>query len=191
MDWSDIPGWFTWRDAQVEAVAHFPDGSRFVEVGLFLGRSICSLGEIVRNNARDITLIGVDTCLGSGPEGPRQKDYHGTAVSEGGGTLAGALHRHVIACGLADTITIVIAASVPAAALFPPGSLDWVHLDARHDVESVRADIAAWAPRIRSGGWLSGDDYDAEKWPDVVAAVAASLPDALPWSTGQWRWIAP
>ena len=41
--WQDIPGWFQWRSAQQEAVANFGDGSRFVEVGCYLGRSICSL----------------------------------------------------------------------------------------------------------------------------------------------------
>lgn len=37
--------------------------------------------------------------------------------------------------------------------------LDFVYLDARHDYESVAADLAAWAPRIRSGGWFAGHDY--------------------------------
>lgn len=30
------------------------------------------------------------------------------------------------------------------------------------------SDIAAWAPKVASGGWLSGDDYDAHQWPGVV-----------------------
>ena len=37
--WQDIPGWFQWRSAQTEAVAHFGDGSRFVEVGCYLGEA--------------------------------------------------------------------------------------------------------------------------------------------------------
>ena len=39
-------------------------------------------------------------------------------------------------------------------------------------------------------GWLSGDDYDEIKWPEVVSAVNEVLPDARPWSTSQWRWVA-
>lgn len=189
--WLDIPGWFQWRDGQEEAVRFFPDGSRFVEVGCYLGRSICSLVDVVRSEGRTVTILGVDTCQGSGPEGRRDTNAHGAAVVHGGGTMAGLLHRNVIACGYADLVRLLIADSVSAAGLLANGSLDWVHLDARHDYDSVLADIAAWAPKVRSGGWLSGDDYHPEQWPGVVAAVHEALPDAETWLGTQWRWIVP
>ena len=185
--WRDIPGWFQWRDGQAEAVAHFPDGSRFVEVGVYLGRSLCSLADVVAESGRDITVIAVDTCRGSGPEGVRDIDAHGGAVACGAGTMAGLLHRNVIECGFADSVQILISDSIAAAALFPDASMAWVHLDARHDYDSVTADIAAWLPKVTSGGWLSGDDYDPYAWPGVVDAVRDALPQAKSWSTNQWR----
>jgi hypothetical protein len=188
--WNDIPGWFQWRSAQEEAVRTFPEGSRFVEVGAYLGRSLCSLGDVVRSSGKRFSLIGIDSCRGSGVEGPRLKDYHQAAVAEGGGTLAGLLHRNVIACGFDDEISLIVATSVTASTFFADRSLDWVHLDARHDYDSVTADIKAWLPKLKVDGWLSGDDFDEARWPDVVRAVAACLPDASPWSTGQWRWVA-
>jgi hypothetical protein len=186
-NWTEIHGWFRWRSGQEEAVRHFADGSRFVEVGTFLGKSICSLGEVVRQSGKRVSIVGVDTCRGSGPEGPKQKDFHGGAVAEGGGTFAGTLHRNIIECGLADLITLIVADSVRAADLFADHSIDWVHLDARHDSEHLRADIGAWLPKVRTGGWLSGDDYDEEKWPEVVSTVRALLPGAQKWSSKQWR----
>ncbi len=187
--WYEIDGWFNWRSAQEEAVGRFADGSRFVEVGTYLGRSLCSLGEVVASSGKRITLIGVDTCRGSGPEGWRGKDYHAAAVQHGGGTFAGALHKNVLDCGFADRIQLIISDSVGAARLFADASLDWVHLDARHDYASLKADIEAWLPKIKSGGWLSGDDYNEEKWPEVVKAVGDLLPGAAVWSNQQWRWI--
>ena len=189
MDWREIEGWFQWRSAQEEAVRHFPAGSRFVEVGTYLGRSLCSLAEVVAQSHRSIALVGVDTCRGSGPEGPRGKDYHGAAVAQGGGTFAGALHRNIVECGYGDAVTLVIADSVAASRIFADRSIDWVHLDGRHDYAGVRADIDAWLPRVRTGGWLSGDDYDEVKWPEVVRAVADRLPGARAWATQQWRLI--
>jgi hypothetical protein len=189
MSWHDVPGWFRWRSGQEEAVAHFPEGSRFVEVGLYLGRSICSLADVTRTAGKQFCLIGVDTCQGSGEEGKMGKDYHCAAVREGGGTLAGQLHRNILQCGFGDSLTIFIASSHRAAELFAEQSLDWVHLDARHDYDNVKADIAAWLPKVRSGGWLSGDDFGDEKWPGVTAAVLESLPGASEWSDGQWRWV--
>jgi len=187
--WYEIDGWFTWRSAQEEAVKRFADGSRFVEVGIYLGRSICSLAEVVECSGKQITVIGVDTCQGSGPEGPREKDFHGDAVQQGGGTFAGALHKNILDCGFADKVQLIISDSVAAAELFPDASLDWVHLDARHDCASVKADIEAWLRKIKPGGWLSGDDYNEEKWPGVVKAVRELLPRAEAWSDQQWRWI--
>jgi Methyltransferase domain len=189
MHWSEIHGWFQWRSGQEEAAMWFEAGSCFIEVGTFLGRSLCSLGEVAQQSGKQFTLIGVDTCRGSGPEGPRQKDYHGAAVAEHGGTFAGALHRNIIECGYGDAISLIIADSQTASRLFADASIDWVHLDARHDYASVRADIQAWLPKIKRGGWLSGDDYDEIKWPEVVRAVGDELPGAPKWSTLQWRWI--
>ncbi len=189
MHWSEIEGWFQWRPAQEEAARWFAEGSRFVEVGTYLGRSLCSLGEVVERSGKTFSVIGIDTCRGSGPEGPTRKDYHGAAVTQGGGTFAGTLHRNVMDCGYGDMITLIVSDSVTASRLFGDASIEWVHLDARHDYASVKADIEAWLPKVKPGGWLSGDDYDEIKWPDVVKAVSDLLPGARAWSTQQWRWI--
>jgi hypothetical protein len=189
MNWRDIAGWFQWRSAQQEAVRWFPEGSCFIEVGTYLGRSLCSLGEVVERSGKTFTMIGIDTCRGSGPEGRNEKDYHGAVVAQGGGTFAGALHKNVLDCGYGDAIQLIIADSLAASRLFGDASVDWVHLDARHDYGSVKADIQAWLPKVKRGGWLSGDDYDQLKWPEVVTAVNDLLPAAREWSTQQWRWI--
>ena len=189
--WSDIPGWFHWREGQQEAVRTFPEGSTFVEVGTYLGRSLCSLADVVATSGHDYTVIGVDTCRGSGEEGVGNVNAHAPAAEYGGGTFAGLLHRNVIACGFADSVHVFISSSPKAADFFAEGSLAGVHLDARHDYDSVVADIDAWAPKVAPGGWLSGDDYDDRLWPGVVAAVRDRLPDATDWLTTQWRWRTP
>lgn len=189
MYWHEIDGWFQWRSAQEDAASRFPEGSCFVEVGTYLGRSLCSLAEVVERSGKAFTLIGVDTCRGSGPEGQRQKDYHGAPVVQGGGTFAGALHKNILDCGYGDAVLLIVADSVAASRLFTDASIDWVHLDARHDYASLQADIQAWLPKVKPGGWLSGDDYDEIKWPEVVKAVGDLLTGAEAWSTQQWRWI--
>lgn len=189
MHWTEIRGWFRWRSGQEEAVQQFAEGSRFVEVGTFLGKSICSLAEVVQQSGKRFSIVGVDTCRGSGPEGPQQRDAHGGAVAKGGGTFAGTLHRNIIECGFTDAITLIVADSVTAAALFADHSISWVHLDAAHDRTHLSADIAAWLPKVQHGGWLSGDDYNAEKWPEVVSTVNELLPNAEKWSSKQWRCV--
>jgi hypothetical protein len=49
--------------------------------------------------------------------------------------------------------------SLEAAARVPDASLDFVYIDARHDYESVKEDLAAWFPKVRADGIVAGHDY--------------------------------
>jgi uncharacterized Rossmann fold enzyme len=60
--------------------------------------------------------------------------------------------------------------SVDAAKGFKDASLDFVFIDADHREECVRADIAAWKPKVKPGGMLMGHDAQ-EKFPGVLAAI--------------------
>jgi hypothetical protein len=56
-------------------------------------------------------------------------------------------------------VSIEHALSLNAAAGYEDEYFDWVYLDADHTYEAVKADIAAWWPKVASGGVLSGHDY--------------------------------
>lgn len=55
--------------------------------------------------------------------------------------------------------TVLKTFSVEAAKQVPDGSLDFVYIDGNHGFEWVVADLAAWSPKVREGGILSGHDY--------------------------------
>lgn len=62
------------------------------------------------------------------------------------------------------------ARSVDAAQSFDDESVDVVYLDGDHSLTAVRADIRAWMPKLRPGGWLAGHDYYWE-FPGVLRGV--------------------
>jgi Methyltransferase domain len=62
--------------------------------------------------------------------------------------------------------------SIAMAATFPLGSLDAVYLDTDHSEPALKAEIAAWLPRLKPGGLLCGHDY-SPRHPGVIAAVFA------------------
>jgi len=64
--------------------------------------------------------------------------------------------------------------SVDAARALAYRTFDAVYIDGSHDMVSVRQDITAWRPRVRSGGLLAGHDY-----------VDTHRPNGKVWT--QWR----
>lgn len=53
--------------------------------------------------------------------------------------------------------------SAQAAKLFAPHFFDCVYIDGDHTYEGVATDIAAWWPKIKPGGIISGHDYGRKR----------------------------
>lgn len=49
--------------------------------------------------------------------------------------------------------------SLAAAEKFADGSLDFCYIDAAHQYEPFKKDLAAWFPKVKRGGIVSGHDY--------------------------------
>ncbi len=49
---------------------------------------------------------------------------------------------------------------------FQDNIFDWIYIDTLHDEVSVKKELNAWYPKLRSGGLFSGDDYgdQSERW---------------------------
>lgn len=53
--------------------------------------------------------------------------------------------------------------SKKASRTFVDKSLDFVYLDANHELPYIVSDIAAWLPKIRPGGMIAGHDYSERR----------------------------
>lgn len=69
--------------------------------------------------------------------------------------------------------TVLAMPSLEAAGLVEDGSLDAVFLDGDHTTEAVMADIRAWAPKIRTGGLMTGHDIDMASVAEAVDRMVA------------------
>jgi hypothetical protein len=54
---------------------------------------------------------------------------------------------------------LIKAMSLDAAATFADNSLDAIFIDANHSFAHCIADIAAWTPKVKPGGMITGHDY--------------------------------
>ncbi|MBN9121743.1 MAG: class I SAM-dependent methyltransferase, partial [Planctomycetes bacterium] len=127
-------------DAKVNSVAglldllsHVGPLGRVAEVGCYRGVST----EVWALHAREV--IAVDSW--EGPRFGRVEPLFRTAIEPYPG------------------VRVFKGRSVEMAPRVPDASLDMVYIDAMHDYESVCADIRAWAPKVRPGGWIAGHDH--------------------------------
>lgn len=165
--WEDIDGWFEWQRIYDDWIRDAPDDGIIIEIGSWYGRSTCYGAKIVRESGKPIRFIAVDHCVGA------LKGYDASAhlMARGDrGTIAGDLHRNIIETGGKDSAMILVAESVRASSLFPDGSVYAVFVDGGHKKDVALADIAAWWPKLMSGGEMAGHDYN-DTCPGVIEAV--------------------
>lgn len=152
---ADIHGWFDFRDFYDYVAQKVGIGGIFVEVGSWKGKSAVYLAHRIEDlgNKEDVSIICVDTFLGDGDTG--QAEVYDEFMENRENAEAGISVMRLTSCAAARS-------------KFSVGCLDGVFLDAAHDYESVKADIAAWLPKVKPGGIFAGHDIDS---PGVLQAV--------------------
>ncbi len=64
----------------------------------------------------------------------------------------------------AGVVLVHRAPSVQAAQGFTDGYFDWVYIDGNHLYEFVKTDLETYHRKVKTGGFIVGDDYGAEGW---------------------------
>ena len=140
------------------------DSSHFVEVGTWKGCSAAYMVVSIINSGKRIEFDCVDPWLGEDQSGYQLEVQR----------LGGKLYEHF--CENMKPVeghyTPIRLPSVEASKLYDNESIDFVFIDAAHDYDNVRADISAWLPKVKSGGYIGGHDYWSN---DVYRAVHDSF----------------
>jgi len=151
--------WFTYPKLYQGAVKYFGNGSAFVEVGSWRGRSSVYMGVEIINSGKEICFICVDTWDGS-------EENQGHELLENDGLFLEFMKNIE---PVEQVVGVFRGTSLEASEQFEDGSLDFVFIDASHDYDNVKADINAWYPKVKEGGVISGHDYP--DWSGVKMAV--------------------
>lgn len=129
------------------------------EIGVWYGKTFFHL----LDNVPDLVLFGVDAWV------PLDEKYtHHRNVTENRSevmikTLEYGCRAHILSLP-----------SIEASKKFVDGALDFVFIDGDHSIDGVKADISAWYPKVKVGGFLTGHDWD---WESVRIGVTELLPD--------------
>ena len=145
------------------------------EVGVLRGRNLFHL----LDRFPDLSMIAVDQWLRLEDTGESGFETYARHDMEG-------YARFVIgrACAYGERCTVFRRASVAAAKTVPDETLDFVFIDACHTEAAVRADIAAWTPKIKPSGYLTGHDRQRS---EVRRVLDDLLPGWEEWPSKCWR----
>lgn len=177
--YQNIQGWFDYQKHYTNMVNQAQDGSHFVEVGSWKGKSSSYMAVEIANSGKKIRFDCVDTWGGSREHQPGGSHADRFVVN-------GTLYNHFVENmkPVEGYYNAVKNYSIDAAKEYPDRSLDFVFIDAAHDYENVKADIQAWLPKVKTGGWIGGHDYT---WNEGIRRACNEL---LPSHTHDQSWNA-
>lgn len=159
-----IPADWTRGQFLAHLVARF-GWTRGVEIGVSFGDTLRHLLAA----CPALSMVGVDTWT-ENPGAPEPADW---TAAHHASALASA---EAVELEYGDRCTLIRGDSPGVASLVDPASVDCVWIDGDHGTDACIADIAAWLPALKPGGWLLGHDIN---WPTVRAAVDAAVPGYL------------
>jgi len=160
--YKDIEGWFSFKNLYDRAINKANKNAHFVEVGAWLGCSTSYMAVEIINSGKNIKFDVVDTWKGS------EEAIFENAFKKYGITPYGQFIKNMYS--VIHIINPIVMSSVEAARRYEDESLDFVYIDADHSYNAIKADIAAWLPKVKQGGILGGHDY-SKLFPGVVKAV--------------------
>jgi hypothetical protein len=139
------------------------DGDTIAEVGVWCGRSIIFLAQLLKRQGKRVKIYAVDTFKGE--EGQVE---HVPMVQKCGGSVKGEFLRNIERCGVADMFTILEGDSAEMVKHVKNEELEFCYIDAAHEYIPVKRDLQAWAPKIAKFGKFAGHDA---QWGPVIDAV--------------------
>lgn len=129
----------------------FPDGSVFVEIGSFVGRSaICMANHLIENKKTKSKIICIDPFTGN----PEQGDE----ILKTPGLLEKTFLKNTEEYRNLGVIEVIKGFSLEEAQQFDNNSIDFVFIDGLHDFINVYNDIELWYSKVKPGGIVSGHD---------------------------------
>jgi predicted O-methyltransferase YrrM len=78
-----------------------------------------------------------------------------------------------------DYVKVIQAKGADAAKDIPDESLDWAYIDCSHEKEDVIANVDAYLPKVKKGGYIIGDDTHVKDVIDAFKDLLAAKPDQL------------
>lgn len=145
--YKNIEGWFNFDNIYKSQIDKAKDGSHFVEIGAYKGRSAGFMAVEIANSGKKVRFDVIDP-------------WYGQVYNDFTKNM-----KHV-----KNFVNPIRGLSLDVVKTYKDTSLDFVFVDGAHEYEDVLEDIKAWHPKMKKGGFFAGHDLRPE-FPGVRKAV--------------------
>lgn len=156
-----IEGWCTVEKASILYDLVLSSNSQLTaELGCFAGRSLIPMA-LAHKEKGSGHVIGIDAWKSSvateGTNSPLNDDYWNRVDYP---KIYSDCQKHILSHGLFDYCTTLRIKSQQAACMFDESSIDIIHQDSGHNVETITDELKLWSPLLKVGGHWVIDDCD-------------------------------
>lgn len=141
----------TFKELFEMVIRQSKNGMTFVEVGSFVGGSMCYLGQRLKVENKNIDLISVDNWEFDNINIEHMSLVHNI------NSYYDTFIDNVNKCGI--KVKTIISDSIKASELFDDQSIDFLFLDGNHSYPYVENEIKAWLPKMKKDSIISGHDF--------------------------------
>jgi predicted O-methyltransferase YrrM len=156
-NYTEIEGWCEEEITNLydRAIREAKDGSVFVEIGCYKGKSTCYMIDAIKRSGKKISFYVFDNFSTLGDVEQEFLD------NLGGDRLS--------------RIKFLKRDSVVASRRFEDSSVDFVFIDTDHYASQLSKELIAWIPKMKPGGLVSGHDHHHNDLKDAFDIVGVGL----------------
>jgi cephalosporin hydroxylase len=169
----EIQGWFDFQNIYDRMIDDCREGGTLIELGVWKGKSLCYLAHKALAANKRLNVIGIDNFQHDDWDGYIQIQHVDRKNGEKR-TVRQQCEDNLAAVGVLNNVRLIESDSIAAASLFDDGSIDFLFIDDTHNSEHIKAEIAAWLPKMRRPAWMAGHDFPG----NIFYGVISHFPDA-------------
>ena len=176
--YKDVPGWI--NDAEFiypQMVEQAQDGDHFVEIGTFLGQSTTYMAELIKKSRKKISFDTIDLywliphTINNYKEAGHPKsfyDYYNNIIKEWDMNIVDVVKHPLRVLRVDKYVNFITCDEKYSHKIYEDNLIKFLWIDGDHGADVVYNHLVNFWPKLKSGGYIGGDDIHYEEVLDDV-----------------------
>jgi hypothetical protein len=176
--YKDVPGWI--NDAEFiypQMVEQAQDGDHFVEIGTFLGQSTTYMAELIKKSRKKISFDTIDLywliphTINNYKEAGHPKsfyDYYNNIIKEWDMNIVDVVKHPLRVLRVDKYVNFITCDEKYSHKIYEDNLIKFLWIDGDHGADVVYNHLVNFWPKLKSGGYIGGDDIHYKEVLDDV-----------------------